>query len=69
MNKLLVIAFLAGIFTSSASASMSYECWMYKDGSPWKMTYVSANSKSEAESKAVVKFRDLGRNGDYVKCH
>jgi len=69
MNKLLLVAFLAGIFTSSASASMSYECWMYKDGSPWKMTYVSANSKSEAESKAVVKFRDLGRNGDYVKCH
>jgi hypothetical protein len=69
MNKLFLVAIVAGIFTSSASASMSYECWMYKDGSPWKMTYVSANSKSEATSKAYDKFRDLGRSGDYVKCH
>ena len=69
MNKLFLVAILAGIFTSSASAGMSYECWMYKDGSPWKMVHVVADNKSEAESKAIYKFRDLGVNGDYVKCH
>jgi len=69
MNKLFLVAIVAGIFTSSASASMKYECWMYKDGSPWKMTYIYADSKSEAESKAIAKFRELGRNGDYIKCH
>jgi len=68
MNKLFLVALIAGTFTMSASASMNYECWMYKDGGPWKMTYVSADSKSEAERKAVDKFRDLGRNGDYIKC-
>jgi len=68
MNKLFLVALVAGVFASSANASMSYECWMYKDGKPWVYTMISANSKVEAESKAVGKFRELGRNGDYIKC-
>jgi len=69
MNKLFLVAIVAGIFTSSASAGMSYECWMYKDGSPWKMVHVVADNKSEAESKALAKFQYNNWNGDYIKCH
>jgi hypothetical protein len=69
MNKLFLVAIVAGIFTSSASAGMSYECWMYKGGSPWKMLHVVADNKSEAESKALAKFQYHNWNGDYVKCH
>jgi len=69
MNKLLLVAFLAGIFTSSASASVSYECWMYKGGHPMWYINVSADNKSDATSKAYVRFKKIGRSGDYVKCH
>jgi hypothetical protein len=48
--------------------SMSYECWAYKDGKPWKMVHVSANSKREAEPIAWEKFRNLGIEPDYVNC-
>ena len=56
------------ILTVGANASLRYECWVYKNGKPMWMTHVTADNKSQAESKAVVKFRDLGRKGDYIKC-
>ena len=68
MKKVLIAIMAVGILSSTLSAGMKYECWVYKDGHPWKMTYVVADNKSEAESKAVVKFKELGRNGDYIKC-
>ncbi len=68
MKKVLVAVMALGMLASVANAGMKYECWTYKGGKPWKMTYVVADNKSQAESKAVVKFRDLGRNGDYIKC-
>jgi hypothetical protein len=40
--------------------SMSYECWAYKNGKPWKMVHVTANSINEAESLAWSKFRAMG---------
>jgi len=46
--------------------SMSYECWAYKDGKPWKMTKVVAESRSDAENQAWQKFRDLGISPERV---
>lgn len=48
--------------------SMQYECWAYKDGKPWKMVHVVANSKSEAETMAWDKFRALGISPERVTC-
>jgi len=48
--------------------SMKYECWAYKNGKPWKMTTVNANNKSEAESLAWDKFRNMGINPESVNC-
>lgn len=47
---------------------LSYECWAYKNGAPWKMIYVSANNKSEAEQLAWAKFRTMGIEPDSVRC-
>ncbi|EKV32251.1 hypothetical protein C882_3315 [Caenispirillum salinarum AK4] len=52
----------------SAAASMSYECWTYKNGSPHKMTHVTADSNSEAVELAEEKFKRLGIKGLPVKC-
>ncbi|WP_019672270.1 hypothetical protein [Psychrobacter lutiphocae] len=69
MKKVLAMLPLSLLFSISAQASMSYECWTYKNGSPDKMTKVSANNKSEAESKAKDKFQnDLNISFDFVKC-
>lgn len=46
--------------------SMSYECWAYKDGKPWKMTNVVASSKSEADAMAWEKFKSMGINPERV---
>lgn len=51
-----------------ASASMSYECWTYKGGDPYKMTHVTANSNGEAVTLAIAKFESLGIKGLPVKC-
>ncbi len=48
--------------------SMSYECWAYKNGKPYKMVHVSANNKSEAEALAWEKFRSLGIEPESVNC-
>lgn len=44
----------------------SYTCWGYKNGKPWKMIYVSANSKDEAQSLAWKKFKDMGLSPDSI---
>jgi hypothetical protein len=69
MKKLLLSIAVLGTMATVANASMSYECWMYKDGKPMWYINVSADNKSEATSKAYPRFKDLGRSGDYVKCH
>ena len=48
--------------------SMSYECWAYRDGKPWKMTKVVAENRSEAEAIAWQKFRDMGISPEAVNC-
>jgi hypothetical protein len=64
-----VVVGLAFTFSApKASASMSYECWTYVNGSPDKMVTVSADNKSQAEALARAKFDDLGRRYDYVSC-
>lgn len=68
MNKLFLVAILAGVFTTSAMASMSYECWRYVNGTPQGYVSVSANNKSEAYSKALKKFKYVGKPYDYIKC-
>jgi len=68
MKKVLVAVMALGMLASAANAGMSYECWMYKGGKPWKMLHVVADNKSEAVSKASDKFRHHNWNGDYVKC-
>ncbi len=51
-----------------AEASMNYECWAYKNGSPWKMVHVSANNKSQAIDLAWDKFKNLGISPQKVNC-
>jgi len=48
--------------------SMSYECWAYKNGKPYKMVYVSASSRGEAEIFSWGKFIKLGIEPESVKC-
>jgi len=47
---------------------MSYECWAYKNGSPYKMVHVIASNSSEAENLAWAKFRNLGIEPESVSC-
>lgn len=69
MRKVLLNVLLLGTMVSIASASISYECWAYKNGSPWKMVHVDANSKSDAQSKAADKFKNIiGITPESVKC-
>ncbi|WP_230656342.1 hypothetical protein [Psychrobacter sp. I-STPA10] len=58
------------VFSSQAQASYSYECSRYVDGSPTGgHVKVVADSKSEAEQKAMQKYKELKLRTDYVKCH
>ena len=68
MKKVLLAVMALGMMASIANAS-TYECWMYKGGHPQWYVNVSASSKAEAQSKAAVKFENIGRKGDYIKCH
>ena len=61
----IAIAMMMGV---GAEASMSYECWAYKNGSPWKMVHVSANNKSQAIDLAWDKFKNLGISPQKVNC-
>ena len=62
------IALVMFTLSSTSMASMSYECWTHPGGHPDKMVHVTANSKSEAESLAVDKFKDLGIKPESVSC-
>lgn len=69
MKKIITAIMAIGMMSSALSASMSYECWGYKNGKPEWWISISAESKSEAESLAMAKFKnELDRNPDYVKC-
>ena len=69
MKKLVFGVLAVAIMMSlSAQASMSYECWAYKNGSAWKMVHVSANSKSQAVDLAWDKFKNLGIKPQSVNC-
>lgn len=68
MKKILVGAVALLVLGVSANAAMSYECWAYKNGSPWKMVNVTANSKSEAVDLAWDKFKGLDINPQSVDC-
>ena len=68
MKKAIVAVMALGMLASATNAS-TYECWMYKGGKPMWYVNVSASSNSDAQSKAAVKFKKIGRSGDYVKCH
>ena len=67
--KKTILAF-ALMMMASASYASSYECYRYVNGSPtgtW--IKVQASSKSEAESKAYARFKELGGRVDSVHCH
>ncbi len=68
MKKVSLSLLFGLVFAVGASASMSYECWAYQGGSPYKMVHVSANNSSEAVDLAWGKFKDLGVKADSVKC-
>lgn len=70
MKKVTVglIGVLATLVSSTAMASMSYECWAYVGSSPSKMVHVTANSSSEATKQAKKKMEKLNIRFDYVKC-
>lgn len=68
MNKLFLVALIAGIF-SSANASSKYECNRYVNGKYEGYIMIYADSKSEAEQKAYDKYKyNLKYKVDYVKC-
>lgn len=46
--------------------AMSYECWAYKDGKPYKMVKVSASTQEEAIALAWEKFQSLGVSPEKV---
>ena len=69
MNKLFLVALVAGIFASNASASFKYECNRYVNGNYEGFIMIYADNKAEAERKAYDKYKNkLGYKVDYVKC-
>ncbi len=70
MKKLLAVLPLAFVLNSPAHATMTYECYAYVDGEPTGgFVKVSADSKSEAEIKAMKKYKEIKVKADYVNCH
>ncbi len=67
--KKIVIFFIVSGFISSVFA-MEWVCYRYVDGeATGGYVKVYADSKYEAEKKALKKYRDdLGYRTDYVKC-
>jgi transposase len=65
---LLVLALLVGLV--SMSYAKTYKCYRYVNGSPvGNWVKVQASSESEAYSKAMAKFRELGVKADSANCH
>ena len=68
MKKMLP-AFALVLLAGSAYADRTYECSRYVDGkSTGGHVDVKASSKSEAEAKAMAKYRDMGMKVDSVNC-
>lgn len=68
MKKLLP-AFALMLLASSAYADRTYECSRYVGGKPTGgHVDVKASSKSEAEAKALAKYRDMNMKVDSVNC-
>jgi hypothetical protein len=58
------------VAASPADKMSSFECYRYVDGKPtgtW--INIEATSKSEAESKALARFKELGGRVDSANCH
>lgn len=68
MKKLLFI--MVSMMFASTSYASTYECYRYVGGEPtgtW--INVEASSKSEAETIALIRFKELGGAVDSVNCH
>ena len=68
MKKLLLVSALS-LFASTSYAESTWTCYRYVNGSPtgtW--VKVQASSKSEAESKAYAKMKEIGGQVDYAVC-
>lgn len=68
MKKTLIA--LAMLSAASASyADRNYECYRYVDGKPaGGYVNVTASSKSDAETKAYQKYKDMGKKVHSVNC-
>lgn len=68
MKKLILsVAMIAGL-ASAANAGYGYECSRYVKGD-WKgYVKVTADSKTEAEYKARLKWEKMGKRVDSVNC-
>lgn len=66
MKKVLAFVMLVGMFSSVYGST--YECWRYVGGKPQGYVKVSASSNSEAKDKAAVKFDNIGKKVEYIKC-
>jgi hypothetical protein len=67
MKKLVLALALLGF--ASTSYATTYTCYRYVNGEPtgtW--ISVTADSVSEAESKAYQRMKELGGQVDYAKC-
>jgi len=56
--------------SNSAFADSRYQCYRYVNGSPtgtW--VHVRADSKAEATTRAIQRFRELGGRVDSANCH
>lgn len=61
--------FLMSFSTQSVFAKSTYQCHRYVNGKPTGgHVKVSADSKDEATTKALAKYKKLGYKVDYVKC-
>lgn len=72
MKKLVSLMAVSALLalSSQAQAGTSYECSRYVDGAPTGgHVKVVADSKAEAEQKAMQKYKEMNLRTDYVKCH
>jgi len=72
MKKLIPLTLvMAGLLLASNPAfAAHFKCYRYVNGSPtgtW--IRVEAASKSEAESRSMARFRELGGRVDSTNCH
>jgi transposase len=67
-NLFFVLVLMMGLV--SISSAKTYKCYRYVNGSPvGNWVKVQASSESDAYSKAMDKFRELGVKADSANCH